>query len=318
MTKFAIKNPRLIGRLLFFDPIKGCSAASPLPLPFGSITRLGGHRLTLDVADGRTRLVVVPERRGLPTTDILPPLRWREKLVVAGIGRIEFEGWQLTSDIDRMHAMTIILRSHYLKAPSRGLILGCRFVKPSDQERIRKLFKRDDRQDAWSAAWSEKAGGMVACAVLGSLYHGKPGGRKELARREGFDRLVAHWEETSRGDIVDTLRIAWASRFAIDAPYRRIGLGTLLARNLLQVARFNRLPSADFLEVITTHAVGASAHQDPEHDFLIKAGYLRLPQEWPSRPQLVIDKSTGKRRDLVRAKKFYYYARLTDGNLKEN
>jgi GNAT superfamily N-acetyltransferase len=318
MTKFAIKTPKLIGRLLFFDPIKGCSIASPLRLPFGSITRLDGHRLTLDVGDGVTRLFALPEKKGLPVINILPPLRWREKLTVAGIGRVEFEGWQVISDVDRMHAMAIILRSHYLNIPSRGLILGCRFAKVQDQERVRRLFKRADRKDAWSTAWGQKAGGMVACAVLDSLYHGKPGGRKELAAREGFDHLVAHWDETSRADIVKTLRVAWASRFAVDAPYRKIGLGTLLAKKLLHVARFNRLPSADFLEVITTHAAKPGAHQDPEHDFLVKAGYIRLAREWPSRAQLVIDKSTGDRHDYVRAKKFYYYAKLTDGNFKGN
>jgi len=216
MTKFVIKEPKLIGRLLYFDPIKGCSVVPPLLLPFGSVTRLEGQRLTLHVVEGVTRVVAVPEKKGLPISEILPAVRWREKLTVAGAGQVEFEGWQLTSDIDRMRAMAIILRSHYLNPPSRGLILGCRFVNVRDQERVRKLFNRADRKDAWSLAWREKAGGMVACAVLDSLYHGKPEGRKELAEREGFDRLVAHWDQTSRSDIERALETLCIERITFD------------------------------------------------------------------------------------------------------
>lgn len=228
------------------------------------------------------------------------------------LGLVWLEIWEITRDKERRRATEIILRSHYLNAPKRGLVLGCRFLRSEDQIKAKNIAQETSQKDPWSKAWREGTNNMVACAVLDTLYHGKPLGRKELAKREGFEDLVQRWDTVTRSDMVTRLRVAWVSRFAVDAPYRSFGIGTVLAKKLREVAKGYRTPSADFIEVITTRPVGTKppgfAKSSGGNDFLIKAGYYLIPKAYPSKPQAVKDSLTGEK-VTTSAKKYYYYAK---------
>ena len=92
-----------------------------------------------------------------------------------------------------------------------------------------------------------------------------------------------------RDEILEKMRIAWASRFAVDLPYQGLGLGTVLATHLKKVARYYHAPSADFLEVITT-----TVKESPlpvAKDFLIRADYRKLEAPMRSGSLMVMDES---------------------------
>ena len=252
---------------------------------------------------------------------ILPPY---ERRVTISSNSVEVQVWQVTSDVDRMQAMHIILRSHYLNAPARGLILGCRFVDLSDQEQVRDAARSGNYHDAWSPAWQEEPGGMVACAVLDTMFHGNPNGRRDIANyllrtldsdsdrhRHITELLEGEWQSKERTEVLDSLRVAYASRFAVDAPYRHMGLGTLLAQCLLNVGAHYRSPQAEFVEVITTlpskRVESLVKQKEDEHDFLRRAGYRLIKDVRPSRPLLQANPTTGDKIVPVSAKKLYYY-----------
>ena len=219
--------------------------------------------------------------------------------------------WLVTSDLDRLKAQQVISRSHYLVAPQRGYILACGFSNVGVQNRIRAAARRQHRRspDPWSSAWTEDAGGIVACATLDTLTHGNPCLRAAFAVGE----IGPRWRTLHRGTLVERLRLAWASRFAVDAPYRGIGLGTLLAEQLKVIAaRYRELP-ARYVEVITTHRQEAAdallADQAGKHDFLVNAGYVRVGALRRSAKLGVLNSCTGIR-ELRPARKLYYYAKL--------
>src|ERR1035437_7549781 len=106
-----------------------------------------------------------------------------------------------------------------------------------------------------------------------------------------------------RDEILKKMRIAWASRFAVDLPYQGLGLGTVLATHLKKVARFYHAPSADFLEAITT-----TIKETPlpvVKDFLIRAGYRKLETTMKSGSLMVMDES-GYRVPKSAIKNYYY------------
>jgi GNAT superfamily N-acetyltransferase len=258
---------------------------------------------------------------------ILPPY---EVTASVGSDSNSLRIWQVTSDLDRARAMQIILRSHYLIPPTRGLILGCRFIDAANQERVRQAALDSNHHDRWSAAWQEEPGEMIACAVLDTMYHGNPKGRLEIAQgllrelprqsaRYGRveELLDGDWQEKDRSEVLKTLRVAYASRFAVDAPYRGMGIGTLLAQCLLDVGALYRSPQAEFVEVITTlpsqTADALLSQGDGEHDFLRRAGYKLVEESRPSRPLLQPEPSSGDKIIPVTARKLYYYGKTRRG-----
>jgi GNAT superfamily N-acetyltransferase len=121
--------------------------------------------------------------------------------------------------------------------------------------------------------------------------------------------LIEHaWLKWPRDRIVNQLRLAWASRFAVHSSYHGCGVGTRLAFHLKTVARRFRAPSANFLEVITT-VPKSSKDEDEKGDFLVRAGYLRMKEPLKSAPLRRLNHETGYM-DSVSARKYYYYVDL--------
>lgn len=314
MSYFPFKKCQNPWKTPTFEPMSGCPIAPPVFLPLGSMTETDGLGIISRVVGGQSvSFLAIPKNDVARTVEILPPYLWQGKVRLGKLGPVWLEIWEITREKERRRATEIILRSHYLNAPKRGLILGCRFLRSEDQIKAKNIAQETSQKDPWSKAWREGTNNMVACAVLDTLYQGKPLGRKELAKREGFDDLVQRWDTVTRSDMVTRLRIAWVSRFAVDAPYRSFGIGTVLAKKLREVAKRYRTPSADFIEVITTRPVGTKppgiAKSSGGNDFLIKAGYYLIPKAYPSKPQALRDSLTGKKVGTASAKKYYYYAK---------
>jgi GNAT superfamily N-acetyltransferase len=254
-------------------------------------------------------------KEGSAEVQILPAFKRTDAISVRGHGRIMFEVWEVNGDVDRIKAIQLISRSHYLSAPVSGLILGCRFVNADEQQQVLSQAKVSERPDPWSEAWYEKSGGMVACAMIGTLYHGNPRGRKHIAEEEKIANLTkGQWHKKNRKEIISQLGVLWASRFAVDAPYRGLGLGSLLAARLVNVCLKHHVPQARYIEVVTTlptdKAKALLKEESKERDFLVSAGYTRVPELLPSRRQLRADPETGERVEFVSAKKLYYYKKV--------
>jgi GNAT superfamily N-acetyltransferase len=317
------------GKLLRFDlaaedpPIEG-----PIRVPFGAVPNPTGYRFVMRVLDGQVRELTATRvgdaGSGVEGAQILPPYRWTGTIPTREHGDVEVDVWQVTSDDDRARAMQIILRSHYLSVPTHGTIVGCRFTEPAKQELIRAGKRRSTPQDLWSEAWREEPGQMVGCAVLDTLWHSQPTGRKRIAEHVGRDDLLSEWETISpegkkglisRRRVLKELGIGYASRFAVDAPYRGLTLGSLLAGHLVKVGAHHRVPQSAFIEVITTlptdEAMRLLRPESARSDFLQRAGYTQVKALLPSRRLLQPDPATGNKEVLRSAKKLYYYIETT-------
>jgi GNAT superfamily N-acetyltransferase len=310
--EYKLKNIKISnGRFLEFDsenlPIK-----SPLILPFGSIYKDDEHELFYQNQGSSSRLLAKALSHGENTAQILLPTY--STTVQINHERLEKElkldFWVIERDVERIEAQGIILRSHYLDIPKHGLYLGCRFTDPDEQEDVLNMeICKEERPDKWSAAWTEKPGRIIGCAVLSTLLHGKPKGRREVAERLQQADVIHNWDTLTRSEIIDKLRIAWISRIAIDAPYRGFGLGTHLVKQLSHIAINYRVPKASAIEVMrTVPSKEAELLMNGQSDFLTRGGYTLFHKKSSSQPLLTTDKENGNRiKPSVNAKKLYYY-----------
>jgi hypothetical protein len=196
--------------------------------------------------------------------------------------RIKF--WVVVSDLDRLRARQLIEREHYLMPTARGLFLVCGLEQGAQEKRPK----------------------IIGVAVLDAMLHGNPKlGRSQFATKELKSEAWLKWP---RDRIVNELRLAWASRFAVHSSYHGCGIGTRLAFHLKSVARRFRVPSANFIEVITTVPKSSQGGSD-KRDFLIRAGYARMEAPLKSAPLRLLNHDTGYM-DSVSAKKYYYYVNL--------
>ena len=306
MTKRRLNGARLRGRWLTFD-VGDLSFDLPLGIHFGSGLK-SGLSLIADTSDGRIERIVAVSECGDETL-VYPRLRKRITVQHGSLGPVQLDVWLVASDLDRIKVASVIARCHYLNPPARGMFLACRFTDPDQQSRIREEAGRNGViEDEWSNAWLEPPGDIVACASLDALFHGNPKGREEMARNL-WGKAVSEKlgiAEPTRQDIVNGLGLVWASRFAVDSPYRGLGLGTVLAKELKDAARHYRAPKPRLIEVITTRPVDTAGGDD----FLCAAGYTRVDHEFRSSPLLVIDPVTGNKTVKKRSCKLYYYAEL--------
>jgi GNAT superfamily N-acetyltransferase len=307
LKKIKISN----GRFLEFNS-ENIPIESPLILPFGSIYKEGEYELSWQNSqDKPSRLIAKALSNGGNTIQILPTYSSTEKITHEKLEKeLKLDFWVIERDLERIEAQGIILRSHYLDIPKHGLYLGCRFTDKNAQEDfLKKAIFLEDRLDKWSNAWTEKPGKMIGCAVLSTLLHGKPKGRKEVAERLQQADVIRNWDTLTRSEIIDKLRIAWISRIAIDAPYRGFGLGTHLVKHLSHIAVKHRVPRASAIEVMrTVPSQDADSLIKGKSDFLTRGGYTLFHEKSPSQPLLTTDEENGDRvKPSVNAKKLYYY-----------
>lgn len=301
--------------------------SSPISIPFGSIPPREldkKHKFFIEF-DGSNiiSLFVVPNAKNSERINILPVYKSEEKVDTDLFGKVDVRVEELLNDYDRMRAMQIIMRSHYLYPPQRGLYLGCWLTNPKQMKEIRSK-NRNKKNDFWSDAWDEainEDGRMVGCAVLDTLFHGIPNGRKKIVEDEKITGLLnasGDWINADSKTIVDKLGLAWVSRFAVDEPYRNLNLGSLLAKHLVKVAYSYRLPRASHIEVITTEPTEKAEERikNGKSSFLGQAKYKLDPVKMPSRRMLTTDEN-GNKTLFIPAKKLYYYIKTEPNGRKK-
>lgn len=298
-------------------------------VPFGVRISSKTHRIVRKRREGGDAVIAEPKSNGHEIQ--ISPLPQRT-VTVRPPGLVRGANVQLTvatTDMELLQAQEVVARSHYLHAPHRGIFIIARFENPEDQARLRELAAQPDSAqggnevlDAWSSAWTDVPGRAVGVAVLDRLMHGNPLLRREIAVQVGlqhwWDAVVAAPVKGLRSRIVHRLGLAWCSRFAIDAPYRNLGLGAHLAEFAQTVAKALMRPEPRFLEVITTvprpdHARAESADAKRDSDFLKTAGYTLVGEMQRSKALLTMDPTDGIRRPQPGVGR-YYFAKLNNGS----
>ncbi|MDD9943432.1 MAG: hypothetical protein OXU20_20500 [Myxococcales bacterium] len=241
--------------------------------------------------------------------------------------------WVVTRHDEARQARELIGRTHYVEGRVRGMLLVAAFASPHDQDFVREYVARkkdidlnglEATPESWM--WLRPAGGIIAAATMSTLYHGFPRGREQLCEQVNAERLIAELHrreerfrfdpsgEPPRREFLRKLGLAWASRFAVEAPYQTVGVGKVLAETAAKVAGERYLPPAKHLEVLrraelareALATLGYSRQQVVENptenvvlrwfrkrgDFLTRAGYGLLRSD-PVAPVWRVDPGTG-------------------------
>jgi len=313
-------------------------SSNPIPLPFGSNLSLENHNVYFHNTQEDLE-VWANEKSGEQKVRLYPPYAAIDVINHPDLGDIELSIFCINAEADRQILQSIIARMHYLSASARGLLLGCRFQSTDDQKNLLQAAQEkqtmvDERYR--SSAWTDPMGRVIGGATLDALTFGVPKGRdafagdilgnpswrEDLARAEKERReedREAKEGELTRSGLVKQLRLAWASRFALDAPYTGLGIGSLLAKHLKIVAAKYRIPYAERIEVIRTvereRAEELLDESSDSNDFLTMAGYEPVLSMY-SRPKWMLDPDTGlnlppaKQADNPVYEKIYYLAEL--------
>jgi len=274
------EGPKQKGRFLSFQP-DGLSVV----LPFGVGVQRGFCSFESSGAAKNPRVVARSNTDSKLSIQIYPPYSVVERMTLKGKS-VKVRIWVVLSDLDRLRARQLIEREHYLMPTSRGLFLVCGIE--NDEARLGPK--------------------IIGVAVLDALMHGNPKlGHSQFATDTlGTDA----WLNWPRNKIVEKLKLAWASRFAVHSDYQGCGIGTRLASHLKAVAREFRMPPANFIEVITTERklTGKKGEEAASQgNFLVQAGYVRMDTPLKSTPLRLLNLKTGYM-DPVSARKYYYYA----------
>jgi GNAT superfamily N-acetyltransferase len=295
-----IKSPRMNGRLLV---TRSAGIERLVRLPFGAFRSDDDVTLSVDFDDDNKATRITAQASKDDVIEILPAYDEIDELKTK-YGKLRLRIFEVVRDLDRYEALSVVSRSHYLQVPARGVVVACMLLDPRQQERIRSKSRRTD---SWSPAWQEEPGRVIGCAVIDYLYHGSPKGRSAIIAT--VKQPHRNFNSMNRSEFVRALGLAWISRFAVDAPYRSIGIGTLLATHTRKVAGEKMYPRPRYLEVITTlpAKTASSLLQSHDQDFLTRAGFERNPSLRPS-SRLTVRDDDGDGIKLVAAKKLYYHA----------
>lgn len=216
----------------------GSSESQRVPVPSGV-----GRRLRELIADERAAVEFE-----LPDHGERLKIRWKSKdrlawnnailplvpwLGATANGRFTFEF--VLPGARQVMARSLLVRSHPLGAPTRGVLLAARFTDPAEARDVFAASSQDVRPDPWSEAWRYAPRGdeIVGVAVIDRLLHGDPLGRDRLAetmRKRLPDRGTTITTDAGRRERAETrLRLAlraWADGTGekFDALATRVGL----------------------------------------------------------------------------------------------
>jgi hypothetical protein len=238
------------------------------------------HRIYL--AKGRGLKLVT--KVGNEIVQLYPRYEARKTLIFQGRKMI-LKFYPVQKATEWNEGQKILRKSHYMMGVNKGMMLVCRFERTSDE----KFFL----ECSGAKKNTTRVGKIVGCAVIDSLYYGNPIGREEFA----IDQLGKNWRTRfSRSEAVKLLQLGWVSRFALKQEYIKAGIGKLLARQVIRVAKGHRLPVTKKIEVIRTVTKQRASQllSGNQKDFLIRAGF-KLSQR------------SSKSRAFKDAVKLYYY-----------
>jgi GNAT superfamily N-acetyltransferase len=257
------KQYRVRGNWVYFPALE----LSPIQVPFGlglgtqrrgapaksALSRALRPRLRLR-AKGRQITILDAEVRG-SWRRVMPPFC---RLIVGDSRkRPLFRITAATEDADRLAAVRIVTRAHYLKARSRGLILLARIEDPHRARAIRakwwsKLPLETRRRYGTLEEATNGTGQIVGALHLERLVHGHPLGRiaiyEQDQRRPPDKRSTRH--PGFRWRVVRQLGLYWVSRIAVDEPFQGLGIGSALCDAAREVAAAWMLEPGRYVELI--------------------------------------------------------------------
>jgi hypothetical protein len=280
----------------------------PIQIPFG---------VAVD-ATSRPRLKLRSQGRQvtslyLQTTDswrqVLPAFSRRIAAAAAGLSfnvEVAIEDWQ------RSAARGLVARSHYLSPRATGLILVARVEDATVAKGLRLQWWRKlppETQARLGGSLQLATGGLsnvVGALNLERLMHGLPRGRDAIYAREGRTppKLPAKSQlEGFRQRVVDDLGVYWISRVAVDAPFQRLGVGSVLCDAAREVAALwmprpgryveliRRLSHPQFVKISGGQADFLTGFSN---SFSVKLPYALYPERLSRRPGQVWNDLKGR------------------------
>jgi GNAT superfamily N-acetyltransferase len=255
---------RIRGNWLYFPGLD----LEPIQIPFGIGlgTRRSGSAAKVKLARSRTprpRLRLQAKGRQITALDTEVGGSWRRVLpafsrVVGGNKRARptFLIQTATLDAERLAALRVVERAHYLKARARGLVLLAIIQDPRSARRIRARWwaklPRAVRARYGTLERATGGTGIVGALHLERLVHGNPLGRAaiyQLDRKRPPDgRSTRH--PGFRWRVVRQLGLYWISRIAVDAPFQELGIGSALCDAAREVAATRMLEPGRYVELI--------------------------------------------------------------------
>jgi GNAT superfamily N-acetyltransferase len=162
-----------------------------------------------------------------------------------------------TSDEERLAAVGVVKRAHYLDARGGGVILLAYFSDLRESRKIRARWwnRLTPTEKARYRALEKATGGetrIVGALHLERLMHGNPLGRTAIYRHADERPPDARARSRSglRWKVVSELGLYWISRVAVDAPFRGLGIGSALCDAAREVAATKMLERGRFIELI--------------------------------------------------------------------
>jgi len=204
-------------------------------------------------------------------------------------GRVDLRLWTVCTKGERDEARRLMSRVHYRGAPKKGRVVACGPRTRADAVRLASILRMDG-----------SAPRILGCAVLDTLGHGNPVGRLQLAASLGKRGVRA----LSRSETLDRLQVIWASRFAVDQRFQSLGLGTILARHIIRMARRTPVPRPLAIESLRMFDKESAArlfgNSRSHKDFLCHAGFEAVAPPRASRPVTF--------KGICYSRMVYYYA----------
>jgi|GEM_PF-7042335 GNAT superfamily N-acetyltransferase len=221
--------------------------------------------------------------------------------------RVDLEFHIAADDVTLIRARQLLERSHPHRSPTSGIFLVCSLVDAASRDEF-LAAPENEREDPWSSAWAERRSRVVGCVVMSRLFHGNPRGRAEIAAAAGVDFTP----DMGRDETIKRLRVAWLSRIAVDAPYRRTGIGTAMVAEARQVATTRTPWQPSYIEVIRTVS-SAQAKEKLEvvsDDFLTRAGYRLIDLQARCSPLRLYDDDGRRQTDATPCRQLYYWTKV--------
>jgi GNAT superfamily N-acetyltransferase len=259
-SQYRVRGNRLYFPELSVDPIQ-------IPFGLGLATRRNRSapktKLTQSCTP-RPRLRLKAKGRQITALDAEVAGSWRRVLplfsrAIAGSyrRRLSFVIQTATLDSERLAALRIVKRAHYLKTRARGLVLLALIQDSRSARRVRtRWWAALPRETRARYGTLERATGgtgrVVGALQLERLVHGNPLGRAAIYQQDG--KRPPDGRSTRRRGfrwrVVRELGLYWISRIAVEAAFQRLGIGSALCDAAREVAATRMLEPGRYVELI--------------------------------------------------------------------
>lgn len=303
-----LSNPRIKGDFLVCDN----EDIDLLRIPKGCILSksiLNNYEIDVFNKDGRVNLIAKNIVSGkkvilIPEYHVVEKIKYKERDIDIA--------YRTVSDKSEISlGNSIVECNHYLKASSKGMMIIAEIISDDDHKfLVDKLYKQSSTSIFEQMLC--KSSKIIGCAVIDRLTYGSPKGRLSIAKELGVERYLESGLDDSgnklhRNDILNLLKVSWASRFAVLSMYQGIGIGVSLATHLGVVASEKMIPEANYIEVFTTHSKEKAKDilKSKSGSFLLRAKYNIHDELLLSKP--FYNNDEGK---FETHKKLYFYKKV--------